>query len=345
MKESIFTEQRSSSDTKKENSTDIMKSVTSDHWLTEKTSSVEQYENYISSALEKKEYTHWTSAEQQELNRQIVTEYQFKKIEADRASLLTQKDILTRYREKFNSDGIQRMSSELGSNKLEIYNSDYFLYNICGEKRPSIVGCREFPSGKICVKDTNDIQSLKHTASHETMHDLSFQSAEHKTETIPLGDGRFQTKSIESLQSGIEKVDKITFINGDGTNSTTEIIKNYSLNEGLTEMYTVESMQMRGDDPGLSGYTMERAWAITLREKLGDEIISDAYYSGKVDALESSFNYRTNIPEAWNKLNAAIDGYARSKEGTQDSRDYYNLVWNIFNSLDSTRTLEKGGKM
>ena len=345
MKDSIFIEQKNLSDTKKENSTDITKSTTSDHWLTDKTSSAEQYENYISSALEKKEYTHWTSAERQELNRQIVADYQFKKIEADRASLLTQKDILTRYREKFDSESIQRMSSELGSNKLEIYNSDYFLHNISGEKRPSVVGCREFPSGKICVKDTNDIQSLKHTASHETIHDLSFQSAEHKTETVPIGDGKFQTKSIESLQSGIEKVEKTTLINADGTTSITEIIKNNSLNEGLTEMYTVESMQMRGDDPGLSGYTMERAWAITLREKLGDEIVSDAYYSGNVEALESNFNGRTNIPEAWNKLNAAIDGYARSKEGTEESRDYYNLVWNIFDSLESTRTLEKGGRM
>lgn len=345
MKEINSIEQKNITDARKEKLSDVQVAFKTERISPEKISSAEKYEDYVSSALEKKEYTHWTSSEQQEVNRQLITDYQFKKIEADRASLLTQKDILTRYREKFDSDGIQRMSSELGSNKLEIYNSEYFLHNISGDNRPTVIGCREFPSGKICVKDTNDMVSLKHTASHETMHDLSFQSADHRSKTTPLGDGRFQTKSIESLQSGIEKIEKTTLINGDGTTTCSESIKNYSLNEGLTEMYTVESMQMRGDNPGLSGYTMERAWAITLREKLGDEIVADAYFSGDVDALELSFNQRTNIPEAWNKLNAAIDGYGRSKEGSEASKEYYKLVWNIFDSLDSTRTLEKGGMM
>lgn len=345
MKEFNSIEQKNISDTRKEKVSDVQTAFATDSLSAEKLSTAEKYENYVSSALEKKEYTHWTSSEQQEINRQLVTDYHLKKIEADRASLLTQKDILTRYREKFDSSGIQRMSSELGSNKLEIYNDEYFLHNISGDEHPTVVGCREFPSGKICVKDTNDIQSLKHTSSHETMHDLSFQSADHRSETIPIGDGKFKTESIESLQSGIEKIEKIMLINGDGTTICSEIIRNYSLNEGLTEMYTVESMQMRGDNPGLSGYTMERAWAITLKEKLGDDIVADAYFSGKVDLLEAAFNQRTNIPEAWNRLNAAIDGYGRSKEGTEASKEYYKLVWNLFDSLDSTRTLEKGGMM
>lgn len=307
-------------------------SASADFTAPEKISTAKDYENYVSSALEKKEYKHWTSPEQEEHNRRLVSDYKLKKIQVDKASLLTQKDILSCYREKFDGESIRRMSSELGSNKTEIYNKDYFTREISGG-HPETMGCREYPSGKICIKDTNDTDVLKHISAHETMHDLSYQSAEHIVHTTSGSDGKLETRSSEYLQSGIEKDEISTVIDNNGSIIRSENKLNRSLNEGLTEMYTVESLQRREDNPGFAAYPMERAWGIALKDRLGEDIVAKAYFSGDVKALEDKFNEMSDIPNAWNAFNAAADGYSRSLENSELKNSYCNRAWDILDSL------------
>jgi len=272
--------------------------------------SADEYVDRIDGLLERKEYHHWNSKEDQEINRSRIRDYDQKKRAVDKASLQTQRSILTKYRNCFDSENINRMHSELGSNKIEIYNEPYFV----SEKAPDVggyrvVGMRDFPDGKICVRDTDDLNRLKHTSTHETMHDLSFQNATHLSDSKVLDNGKIATYSRTELTSGIHKVDKAEKI-VDGKVETTDIRhSNRFLNEGLTELYTIEEMNARGEFPHFDSYSQEVGWALNLRESVGDEVVAQAYFGGDVESLRDKVNGMSNIPDAWDVLNQNIDAY------------------------------------
>lgn len=303
--------------------------------------SVESYEDRIDNALKTKEYNHWESEEQREQNRRLIDNYDEKKIAVDRTTLLTQKAILTEYRQFFDSDNVKRMSSEVGSNKTEIYNESTFG----AEKAPKsengyvVVGTRDMLDGKICIKDSDDIELLKHTATHETMHDLSFQSADQTINHRQEQDG-IHTVSVARICSGIEQLERTSYTSPEGTTSIREMTQNCYLNEGITEMYTIEAMQERGENPGFASYTNERAWALELRDHLGEDLVANAYFGGRVDVLEDRFNSMSDIPNAWNQLNENIDAFHHAitdKKRNECSKNIYN----IFLSLNDGYVLER----
>ena len=179
---------------------------------------------------------------------------------------------------------------------------------------------------------------LKHTVTHETIHDLSFQAEKHDA-IIQGPEGSETVKHERKLQSGIDIATTIERIGPEGRDIE-YFRKNRGINEGLTELYTVEAMQERGEDPGFFSYPVERGWAIAIHEKMGDDIVAHAYFGGDVESLERRFNSMTDIPNAWEQFNENVDGYllfesnpelqARNPEQMQR---YYDTAWEIIDSF------------
>lgn len=293
-------------------------------------------------ALESRAYRHWASAEQQEQNRRAVADYDQKKRTADLSSLRTRKALLEQYPDCFDQENIRRMRSELDSNKLEIYNDDAFS-DLVTDPGPDcrVTAFREAPSGKICVRDTDDGAALRHAATHETVHDLSFQFSR-QLDVSPRA-------RVALVCSGVERT-VATVRPGDGT--VAELSRsNTGINEGLTEMYAMDAMRQRGEEPGFASYTAEQGWARALRGKLGDQAVAEAYFGGHADELARRFDSRSPLPGAWERFSAAVDRY---EQVSQDSRlrqedpgllrRCQDAVWDILDSVQ-TDAADSMGRM
>ena len=275
--------------------------------------SYESLDQRLGQAIDQKEYVHWESPEDREKNRAAIEDYDAKKRAVDKASLMTQRDTLTKYHDCFDQEAVQRMHSELGSNKTEIYNEPLFA----AEKAPGdgayrVVGMRDVRDGKICFRDCDNMDTLKHTSSHETMHDLSYQGAEQDIKHIRAADGEIITVSKTTNHSGIFRLETTRSIHSDGSEAISRSEANRYLNEGMTEMYTIEAMNARGEYPRFDSYTQEVAWSLQLREKVGEEAFARAYFGGDVAQLEDRVNSMSSVENAWTVLNDNINAYHES---------------------------------
>ena len=275
--------------------------------------SYESLDRRLGQAIDQKEYIHWESPEDREKNRAAIEDYDAKKRAVNKASLMTQRDTLTRYHDCFDQEAVRRMHSELGSNKTEIYNEPLFA----AEKAPGdgayrVVGMRDVRDGKICIRDCDNMDTLKHTSSHETMHDLSYQGAEQDIKHIRAADGEIIIVSKATNHSGIFRLETTRSIHSDGSEVISRSEANRYLNEGMTEMYTIEAMNARGEYPRFDSYTQEVAWALQLREKVGEEAFARAYFGGDVAQLEDRVNSMSSVENAWTVLNNNINAYHES---------------------------------
>ena len=308
----------------------------------------------LDSVLRKKEYQHWESKEAQEENRRQIVDYDHKKREVQRASLETQRSILTRYGDRFDQENMQRMHSEIGSNKIEIYNEPYFVTEKVPDisKPVKVLGMRDFPDGKICIRDGEDLAKLKHVSTHETMHDLSYQHSDHNTKTVQdTLTGQLRTVSKTELSSGIHRVETTRqIVDGKPVGDAKDIHYNRYLNEGITELYTIEEMQRRGEQPDFASYTQEVGWVLNLRDKVGDDLIADAYFGGNLEALRQKVNDMSDISDAWDNLSLSIDEYNRALEIYSNTGDlhyknraeqYKQAADYIIDSLQGSRVLVK----
>lgn len=272
-------------------------------------------------AIDTMEYKHWNTDAESKENKDAIAGYDFKKRSVDKASLVTQRDILTRYKGAFDRDAYERMSNELGSNKMEIYNSPYFSSHFAQDHGKYIVtGVRTIKDGKICLRDNDNVDGLVHTATHETMHDLSYQrnrDVSGSAKQLPGQDIPFVRLDSES---GIHRIEKVKYTSADGTDISKEVHVNRYLNEGLTELYTIEEMQRRGEIPDFSSYTDEVGWAYALRDRVGEESVVNAYFGGDLAALEKRVNSMSDIPNAWRILNQSIDAFHTSMDPLEKSR-------------------------
>ena len=295
------------------------------------------YSDSIDIALETKQYHHWESDEERDKNRASVENYDEKKRTVDKASLQTQSSVLKEHETRFTYENLTRVESELGSNKIEIYNERSFA----ADKDPTfgtyrILGLRDFPDGKICVRDSENLDTLRHVSTHETMHDLSYQATNHEVETLYDERGRAVTTSDTVHSSGLHRFEKREVI-VDGETLEPEV-KQYNryLNEGYTELYTIEEMQKRGESPSFDSYTEEVGWAMLLREKVGSDIIADAYFGGHLDELAHCVDSMSDFPKAWEQLNRHIDAYHYTKD-----QKHREAVCSILDSMQGSTIKEK----
>lgn len=300
----------------------------------------ESYFEHIEQALQHKEYHHWNSVAEQERNRKRIENYDEKKRAVDKVSLQTQSSILKKYRDRFDEENVSRMRGELGSNKTEIYNEPYFVRELSPDiGQYKVLGSRDFPDGKICIRDSDDVTCLKHTATHETMHDLSYQHVENRIRnSINDSDGSPITISETRIVSGLQSTEKRVLIENGESSDMGMRRSNRFLNEGITELYTIEEMQARGEFPHFNSYTQEVGWALNLRDKVGDDLIADAYFGGNVESLENKINSMSSIENAWKELNRNIDAY-HCTDNQEYKRVYKNAVDSIIDGLQDGKSL------
>lgn len=275
-----------------------------------KIESLDEYAEKLDRIIEQKEYNHWNSVEDQERNRKLIDNYDYKKRTADKVSLYTQRSILLENRECFDQDNLNRIWSEIGSNKLEIYNENKFAQDLANDSgKYKVVGLRDTRDGRICVRDTDNIKRLSHTATHETMHDLSFQKKESDSNVESDESGKSIIYNRERFISGIHLAEtKNIEINGQIEAKKIEHANRY-LNEGFTELYTIREMQKRGENPDFDSYSQEVGWAMQIEEAVGEEIVADAYFGGNLEELKDEFNRMSRIENAWEFINYHIDRY------------------------------------
>lgn len=300
--------------------------------------SAAEYSDAVENILQTKKYQHWESDAAREQNRNRIENYDEKKRAVDKASLQTQSSILREHGRRFDRDNLARIQGELGSNKIEIYNERTFVT----EKDPSfgsynILGMRDVQDGKICVRDSEDVDTLRHVSTHETMHDLSFQSADSKVSSYTDHDGHTVTETETRLTSGLHQIEKNEKMI-DGTSDTSEIRQfNRYLNEGYTELYTIEQMQKRGEYPSFDSYTDEVGWAMAVREKVGEDVVADAYFGGDLSGIAERVNGMSDVPDAWGELNRNIDAF----HYTRDLK-YKKAADDLIDGLREPKITERG---
>jgi hypothetical protein len=163
--------------------------------------------------------------------------------------------------------------------------------------------------GKISLRDGDDIDRLKQTSRHETLHDLSYQHTDTRMQTYENDLGQSVMVSKKDTASGIQRIEESVRVT-DGTSDKVEIKHfNRYLNEGITEMYTAEEMLNRGEYPYFDCYTQEYGWASNLREHAGDELVAKAYFGGDISGLKQRVDELSGRPGAWEALNHNIDAY------------------------------------
>lgn len=260
-------------------------------------------------AVEKKTYRHWDSPEKMAKNKAEVPNYDEKMHEVDKAALYTKRSVIEAQRDRINEDNYKRIRSELGSSKTEIYSDANFRSMLPNDERHAhVIGMRDMKDGKIQLRD-NDIESLKHTSTHETMHDLSFQNAEHNVDTFRTEKGDTISVSETRQTSGIHVYENKKYIQNGEIKRVEENQLNRYLNEGITEKNTISEMLKRGENPSVESYTQEVNWAINLEEKVGKDLIDDAYYGGNIDQLKDRVDSMSSSGNAWEELNQNIDRY------------------------------------
>lgn len=272
-----------------------------------------------------------------DINKQQIENYNSKKRQIEISSLKARKEILCDHAESFDSENIKRLYDELDGDKIELYSDDVFQVYISSDKGSYItLGSRDMEDGKIAVRDSDDVATLDHTSIHETMHDMSNQDK--KSAIMYESDDGREKIVDEILISGIQEnhrgqkyvdglplKEKIYFGN-----------KNFGLNEGITEMYTLETMEKLDVPESYESYTQQTAWAMYIKDRFGDALVSDAYFGGDVYTLENKFDEVCGTPGSWKIMNSAIDCYSQTGEDNPELKKLYKeAVDNILLQLDS----------
>lgn len=305
----------------------------------EKTTDCEKTKDSISdnkinefSDNKKVEYKHWQSELESENNKNKVENYDKKIKNVEKIYLETQSFTLKEHYDSFDSKNVERMKSEFESNKIEIYNEPYFLTDVLKgvdpRTRESVIGCRDTNDGKICIRDSKDINRLKHTITHETIHDLSYQKV---------------SEMKNSTQSGIYAHSR-AFDMSSGALKVRESDEGRGLNEGLTEMYTERKMQKFGEELTFAPYSQELSWAANIEDIVGVDICSNAYFGGDIDSMKEKVNDINQDSRTWDDLIKNIDEYhfCRGVGEKASMRKYKDNVDRIVDNLHS-KNADKGG--
>ena len=104
------------------------------------------------------------------------------------------------------------------------------------------------------------------------------------------------------------------------------------MNEGITEYKTIQEMKRRGEFPGFDSYTEQVGWAKRLEDKVGKETLDAAYFGGELSKLAQKVDEMSSSPDAWMRLNNAMDNYARARTA-QDRAVYKEEIGNILDDM------------
>lgn len=144
--------------------------------------------------------------------------------------------------------------------------------------------------GRIYLKEGDD-GGIRHVTTHETMHFGSYREvyADPSGETV--------------YRSGLRE----TRVNGGETVAD----QGRGLNEGLTELYTLRTLEARGDTEAAQSfraYPEARGYAAALEDAVGSETLERAYFGGELTPLKQEvcrLNYGDE--QAWREFSEDVD--------------------------------------
>ncbi len=195
------------------------------------------------------------------------------------------------------------------------------------------VGAHSITTGEIRTSDVLTEKATEHTLNHEFMHSASYQSKEHSEN---------EKEAVDKQTSGIR--DHVTVVDKD-SGTKVEFNTNRSLNEALTESYTLRAEKEANYESGIASYSTGRAYAATLESLAGKETVSEAYFNGQRETLEDRCNTLGKDENTWSDINSLLDIITSPRENNnpemqQAKKDAQNELDTIFETMNRSRMEE-----
>ena len=203
------------------------------------------------------------------------------------------RDITERYAGSISEQDRIRLLEKKSMDDVYLYEPGQYVEEF-PEFPYNVMGHYDSVEDTIHVKDTGKNEAVRHILTHECMHKASFKDTGY--ETTESGD------LVQVKQSGIR-------VCGEGIN------RNMGLNEGVTEMYTLEALKRRNESESaraISSYTDVRIMAKNLSALVGEERIERAYFAGETETLERETDRLAGYAGAYKDFNNHLDAMNRS---------------------------------
>lgn len=246
-------------------------------------------------------------------SRDNIRDFDFKRSSVLGAAEATRQSVINENLKHYDAENLKRVTSEDYAEKIQIENQKYFVENMKGtteSDKPYILGYRNPASGEIRIKDSEDINRINHIATHEIMHDLSFNGNDVKS--VRYADGQSMVSETRYTDRCGIRTSEFTVKNVDGRDVEKRSAEcNRTLNEGITENRTIQEMKKRGETPNFECYQQNVQWAQILEAKAGKDSIDKAYFGGDIQSLSDKINNLSDDPKAWETLNYNMDQFSK----------------------------------
>ncbi len=198
---------------------------------------------------------------------------------------------------------LQALESREALSRVRTLSSEKYQAEFPGQS-PRVLGCHDPETGALTFRDTGDREALRHVATHEVMHKASYgECTETENGTKLLASGLRRTEADE---------------NGRVLGS-----KNLCFNEGLTERYTIDSLERRGETESVeavTAYVEARQTAEQLGSIVGNDRLEAAYFRGELSALEAEVNRLAGEDGSWNRLSGSLDALYNAETLEEQTR-------------------------
>ncbi len=231
---------------------------------------------------------------------------------AERTCSETMTQLTHEYGDIIPEEQLVRMDIENELYKPTVMSSKEYTQTF-PENDPSVLGHCD-GTGRIYLKDSSP-EAIRHIVTHETMHRASFR----ETDDSQIG--------VETYRSGIREV---VFQNGRVVEDS-----NQALNEGITELYSIQEMQRRGELSAIASFTAypeacQKAYE--LHCIVGADTVQRAYFGGEKELLSSEIvRLNCGVPATWESYSSHIDTleYGTDPKQIRESKKELTLLQSI----------------
>lgn len=215
-----------------------------------------------------------------------------------------------------SEEQLSRIESESENSKPTVMPMETYM-ECFPENDPSVLGHYD-AEGRVFLKEGSP-EIVNHVTTHEALHLTSFKELDRSKE------------EGEVYRSGIREV----IFKENGVVET----NNQALNEGITELYAIREMQLRGERTSIeavSAYPEAQRKAYELQGIVGSRIMQRAYFGGERMLLEAEVNRLSYGDEtAWNRYSHNVDvlEYGTNAEEIQQARrelTFQNAIMTAF---------------
>ena len=222
---------------------------------------------------------------------------------------------------------MERIEAERENGKPELLSAEQY-HTRFPEASPAVLGHYD-AEGKIWMKEGSP-EVVHHVVTHEALHLSSFNER-----VCDAGDRQVFRSGIRELTA-----------DGDAVRED----RNRALNEGITELYTMRELQLRGEMTAyrsVSVYPEAQRKAYELQGLVGSECIRRAYFGGELEALQSEVVRLNGGDEtAWERYSKNVDilEYGTEPEKVAAARQELNAQQAAMWEFKDAEAAHSGGR-